>query len=60
MKELGHVEMRSTVEKEDVRVDSKVPVSSSPIDVQSSSVRGQVSVCHGCRHNLRPSEGLCC
>ena len=60
MMEQAHEEMRSTVEKEDVCVDKRLPVSFYRIDVQSSSVRGQVSVCHGCRHNLRPSEGLCC
>ena len=39
-----------TVEKEDFDVDNRLPVSFYRIDVRSCSVRGQVSVCHGCRH----------
>ena len=57
MKEPGHEEMRSTVEKEDFDVDKRLPVSLYRIHVQSCSVRGQVSVCCGCRYKLRPSEG---
>ena len=51
-REPGHEEMRSTVEKEDVRVDNKVTVSFNRIDVSD-----RVSVCCGCRHKVRPSEG---
>jgi hypothetical protein len=48
--------MRFTVEKEDVRVDDKLPVSFYRIDVQSFSVSDRVSVSCGCRQKLRPSE----
>ena len=58
-REPGHEDMRSTVEKEDVRVDNRLPVSFYRIDAQSCSVRGRMSVCCGCRYKLRPSEGLC-
>ena len=51
MREPGQ-DMRSTVEKEDIRVDNKVTVSFNRIDVSD-----RVSVCCGCRHKLRPSEG---
>jgi hypothetical protein len=47
MKERGHEEMRSTVEKEDFDVDKRLPVSLYLIHVQSCSVRGQVSACCG-------------
>ena len=57
MKEPGHEEMRSTVEKEDFDVDYMVPVSLYRIDVQSFSLRGRVSVCHECRYMVRPIEG---
>jgi hypothetical protein len=49
--------MRSTIEKEEVRVDNATPVSFYSIDVQSFSVSGRLSVCCVCRHKLRPSEG---
>jgi hypothetical protein len=56
MREPGHEEMSFTVEKEDVRVDDKLPVSFYRIDVQFCSVRGRVSVCCSCRYKEKPSE----
>jgi hypothetical protein len=47
----------STVEKEDLLVDNATPVSFYRIDGQSFSLSGRVSVCHGCMHKVRPSEG---
>ena len=42
VREPGHEEMRSIGEKEDVRVDNKLPVSFYHIDVQSCSMGGRV------------------
>ena len=56
MKEPGQEEMRFTVEKKDFNVDKRLPVSFYRVDVQSFSVRGQVSVCCVCKHKVRPSE----